>query len=143
MSLNCRAKLVEVAKIVCRDLRKRATNSEEMLWEHLRNRKLLNKKFYRQYPLFYDLTGKESLFVADFYCYEAKLIIELDGEIHKYKLKEDKSRTEILNMLGLKVIRFKNKEVEENMDLVLEKIREEIITQPNPFLNKRRTYRQN
>ncbi len=131
MSLNSKQKLVEVAKVVCRDLRKRGTKTEQRLWEKLRNRKLLNKKFYRQYPLFYDLTGKESFFFADFYCYEAKLIIELDGEIHKYKLKEDKIRTNILNMLGLKVIRFKNKEVEENLDLVLEKIEEEILTLPN------------
>ncbi|MBV6422228.1 MAG: hypothetical protein DAHOPDDO_03521 [Ignavibacteriaceae bacterium] len=140
MSLNSKTRLVEVAKIVCRDLRKRATNAEEILWEYLRNRKLLNKKFYRQYPLFYDLTGKESFFVADFYCYEAKLIIELDGEIHKYKLKEDKSRTDILNMLGLKVMRFRNNEVEENLDLVLERIKEELLTHPNPSLKKRRAY---
>jgi len=136
MSLNSKQKLVEVAKVVCRDLRKRGTNTEQRLWEELRNRKLLNKKFYRQYPLFYDLAGKESFFVADFYCYEAKLIIELDGEIHKYKLKEDKSRTNILNMLGLKVIRFKNKEVEENLDLVLEKIEEEILTLLNRSFKK-------
>jgi very-short-patch-repair endonuclease len=122
MSLNSRKKLVEVAKVVCRDLRKRATNPEEILWERLRNRQLLNRKFYRQYPLFYDLTGKESFFVTDFYCYEARLIIELDGEIHKYKLREDKSRTDILNMLGLKVMRFKNEEVEKNINNVLDKI---------------------
>ncbi len=135
MSLNTRKKLVEVAKVVCRDLRKRATNTEEMLWENLRNRKLLKKKFYRQYPLFYDLTGKESFFVADFYCYEAKLIIELDGEIHKYKLKEDKNRTDILNLLGLKVIRFKNEEVEKNIVMVLEEIRT-FLNSSQPFSYK-------
>ena len=143
MSLNSKTKLVEIAKVVCRDLRKRGTKAEQMLWNELRNRKLLSKKFYRQYPIFYDLTGKESFFVADFYCYEAKLIIELDGEIHKYKLKEDKNRTHILNMLGLKVIRFKNKEVEEKLDSVLEKINEELLTHPNPSLTKRRAYWQN
>ena len=126
MSLDSRKKLVEIAKIVCRDLRRRSTNAEERLWERLRNRQLLNKKFYRQYPLFYDITGKESFFIADFYCYEAKMIIELDGEMHKYKLKEDKRRTDILNMLGLKVMRFKNEEVEKNINLVLKKIKEEL-----------------
>lgn len=140
MSLNNRVKLVEVAKVVCRDLRQRSTNAEQILWKELRNRKLLTRKFYRQYPLFYDLTGKESFFVADFYCYEAKLIIELDGEIHKYKLQEDKSRTDILNLLGLKVIRIKNKEVEKNIDFVLEKIKEELLTHPNPSLKKRRAF---
>ena len=126
MSLNNRVKLVEVAKVVCRGLRKRSTKAEEILWEQLRNRKLLNRKFYRQYSLFYDLTGKESFFVADFYCYEAKLIIELDGEIHKYKLQEDKSRTDILKLTGLKVIRFKNEEIEQNIKMVLEKIKREL-----------------
>jgi len=138
MSLNSRKKLVEVAKVVCRDLRKRETKVEEFLWQFLRNRKLLNRKFYRQYPLFYDLTGKESFFVADFYCYEAKLIIELDGEIHKYKLQEDKNRTDILKMLGLKIIRFKNEEVEGNINLVLEKIKIELTQPPAPSLAKRR-----
>lgn len=140
MSLNSRKKLVEVAKVVCRDLRKRATDSEEKLWEQLRNRQLLNKKFYRQYPVFYDLTGRESFFVADFYCYEEKLIIELDGEYHKYRLTEDIDRTLILNNLGLKVIRFKNKEVEGNINDVLGKITEELLTPPNPSLSKRRAY---
>ncbi|MBK7381023.1 MAG: endonuclease domain-containing protein [Ignavibacteriales bacterium] len=140
MSLNSRKKLVEVAKVVCRDLRKRSTKSEKILWEQLRNRQLLNKKFYRQYPIFYDLTGRESFFVADFYCYEEKLIIELDGEYHKYRLTEDIDRTLILNNLGLKVIRFKNNEVEGNINAVLGKITEELLTHPNPSLSKRRAY---
>ena len=89
--------------------------------------------------MFYDLTGKESFFVADFYCYEKRIIIELDGEIHKYKLQEDKNRTDILDKLGLKVIRFKNEEVEGNIDKALEKIKEELMTHPNPSLSKRRT----
>jgi len=115
MSLNSKQKLVEVSKTVCRELRRRSTNSEKILWEHLRNRNLLIKKFYRQYPLFYDLKGRESFFVADFYCYEEKLVIELDGEYHKYRLTEDIERTLILDSLGLKVIRFTNKEVEQNI----------------------------
>ena len=133
MSLNSRKKLVEVAKVVCRDLRKRSTIAEQILWKELRNRKLLNLKFYRQYPLFYDLSGKESFFVADYYCFEAKLIIELDGEIHKYKLKDDEYRTDILKSLGLKVIRFKNEELEINIKLVLEKIKNELSTHPKSF----------
>jgi very-short-patch-repair endonuclease len=119
MSLNKNYELVEIAKMFCRDLRKNSTNSEKLLWNALRNRKLYEHKFYRQYPLFYDLYGEESFFIADFYCHENKLIIELDGEIHKYKLKEDSLITEILNSLGLRVIRFKNEEVENNLIDVL------------------------
>jgi len=143
MSINNRTKLVEVAKIICRDIRKRATKAETILWEQLRNRQLLNRKFYRQYPLFYDLTGKESFFIADLYCHEDKLIVELDGEYHKYRLKEDEERADILNMLGLKVIRFKNEEVEKNIKLVLEKIKKGIGTHPNPSLEKRKVYSKN
>ena len=143
MSINNRTKLVEVAKIICRDIRKRATKAETMLWEQLRNRQLLNRKFYRQYPLFYDLTGKESFFIADLYCHEDKLIVELDGEYHKCRLKEDEERADILNLLGLRVIRFKNEEVEKNIKLVLEKIKKEIGTHPNHSLEKRRAYSKN
>lgn len=93
-----------------------------MLWNSVRNRQLDMKKFLRQHPLFYDSTGKESFFVADFYCHEEKLIIELDGVYHKYRLTEDQNRTQILNSLGLKVIRFNNEEVINNLPDVLRKI---------------------
>ncbi|MCW8809393.1 MAG: DUF559 domain-containing protein, partial [Ignavibacteriaceae bacterium] len=59
MSLNKRKKLVEIAKVVCRDLRKNETESEKVLWTAIRNRNLKGKKFYRQHPIFYDVTGKE------------------------------------------------------------------------------------
>ncbi|MFA7420852.1 MAG: endonuclease domain-containing protein [Melioribacteraceae bacterium] len=123
MSLNAKKELVEIAKLLCRDLRKRSTKAEEILWEQLRNRKLDNKKFYRQYPIFYDITGKESFFIADFFCFETKLVIELDGVIHDYRLNEDLLRTEILNLLGLTVIRFKNDDIEKELEKVLDKIK--------------------
>jgi len=123
MSLNAKKELVEIAKLLCRDLRKRSTKAEEILWEQLRNRKLDYKKYYRQYPIFYDITGKESFFIADFFCFETKLVIELDGAIHNKRLKEDMQRTEILNLLGLSVIRFKNEEIEKELEKVLERIK--------------------
>jgi very-short-patch-repair endonuclease len=123
VSLNTKYKLAQVAKVVCRDLRRNSTNAENIFWESVRNNKLLNKKFYRQHPIFYDLTGTEFFFIADFYCYEEKLIIELDGIIHQYSLEEDNFRTEILNALGLHVIRFTNEQIENNLPQVLEKIK--------------------
>ena len=123
MSLNKKRELTEIAKLICRDLRKNSTKAEKILWNKLRNRKLDGKKFLRQHPIFYDLKSTESFFVADFYCFEEKLIIELDGHYHKYRLREDEERTEILNLLGLKVIRFSNEEVLYNVDEVLERIR--------------------
>ncbi len=121
MSLTSRNQLAQVAKIACRDLRKNQTKAEEIFWEAVRNRKFNGKKFYRQYLIFHDISGRETFFIADFYCYEEKLVIELDGEIHKYKLMEDEHRTEIINYLGISVVRFKNEEVTDNLSEVLEK----------------------
>jgi len=126
MSLNRKKELVEIAKELCRKLRKEPTNAEKIFWEAVRNRKLLNRKFYRQYPIYYDIKGKETFYIADFFCFEEKLVIELDGKIHNYKMKEDKERTEILNSLGLRVLRFKNDEVEKDIEGVLSKLREVI-----------------
>ncbi len=122
MSLNRKKELRKVAKIVCRDLRKNSTMAEKIFWEAVRNKKLNGKKFYRQHPLFYDITGKESFFVADFYCHQEKLAVELDGRYHEYKLNVDTERTEISNNLGLKVLRFKNEDVINNLNDVLNKI---------------------
>lgn len=93
------------------------------------------KKFLRQHPLLYDLTVKESFFVADFYCHEARLGFEFDGEYHKYRLTEDKQRTDIINFLKIRVIRFKNEEVINNLQAVLNKIKNNLVinSSPNSF----------
>ena len=126
MSLNSKKKLVEIAKVICRELRTNATEAERILWEAVRNKKLEEKKFYRQYTFLHDITGKETFFVGDFYCHEKKLIIELDGKYHQYRLKEDKERTKILNYLGLRVIRFKNEEILNDLNRVIIKIKQEL-----------------
>ncbi len=131
MSLNKRRQLKRVAIMVCRDLRKRQTKAENIFWQEVRNRKFCGLKFYRQIPIFHDLTGRETFFIADFFCYEAKLVIELDGEIHKYQLKYDAERTKILNALGLSVIRFSNAEIENNLDEVLKMLKKIIYMKGN------------
>lgn len=123
MSLNAKYKLSQVAKIVSRDLRRQSTEAEKIFWEAVRNKKLLNRKFTRQHPILYDLNGSESFFIADFFCYEEKLIAEIDGFVHNFKLKEDTDRTDILNKLGLNVIRFKNEMIENNLNQVLEELK--------------------
>jgi very-short-patch-repair endonuclease len=141
MSLNKKSGLVEIAKVVCRDLRRNETEVEKIFWEAVRSKKLYGKKFYRQYPFFYDITGKETFFVADFFCFEEKLIIELDGKYHKYRLAEDENRTEILNSLGIKLIRFANEEILNNLNDVLFTIRNNLRvkgTYPNPSPFKRK-----
>jgi very-short-patch-repair endonuclease len=82
MSLNNKSELRVVAKVVCRELRKYSTEAERVFWDKVRNKQFLGKKFYRQYPIFHDLIGKETFFVADFFCYTDKLIVELDGKYH-------------------------------------------------------------
>jgi very-short-patch-repair endonuclease len=123
MSLRKSKELVLVAKQVCRDLRKRSTRAEQRLWEEVRDRRFLNLKFYRQHPLFVDLDGRETFFVADFYCHERKLVIEVDGKLHDYSKQHDKARTAVINALGIAVVRFRNEEIERDVMGVLEKLR--------------------
>lgn len=79
-------------------------------------------KFLRQKPIVYEYDrGKTSFFIADFYCPEKKLVVELDGPIHQHKKFEDSQRDNILSTLGLKTIRIRNDEL-MNIELVLEKI---------------------
>lgn len=96
----------------CRELRQRETPAEKALWDALRNRKFLGLKILRQHPFIYADDGPgDSFFVADFYCVEKKLIIELDGPIHDLQKDYDRNRDQILNSLGLQVLRLKNSEL--------------------------------
>jgi len=99
-----------------RDLRKNQTKAEEILWFELRNNKL-GAKFKRQHSI--------GGYIIDFYCQKYKLIVELDGEVHNTKeAKEyDAVRDKFFNELGYKVVRFKNEEVEKDVEKVLDKIR--------------------
>lgn len=96
-----------------RSFRKRQTDAEARLWSELRNREPLGFKFRRQHPL-----GHR---IVDFYCAEAKLAIELDGSGHFYDLKreDDLDREIELYERGVRVLRFSNSDVFENMDGVL------------------------
>lgn len=95
-------------------LRKTTTDAEQLLWKNLRNRKLGGFKFRRQHPI--------DIFIADFYCHEIKLVIEIDGEIHKYQKEYDIGRTAELERFGIKVIRFSNDDVLLNVVNVCEAI---------------------
>lgn len=99
-----------------RELRHRTTEAEEKLWSLLRNRQLKGKKFRRQHAI--------AGYVADFYCHESKLIIELDGHFHKKPdvNKYDNSRTARLNEMGITVLRFWNEALINDPSKVLQKI---------------------
>jgi very-short-patch-repair endonuclease len=97
-------------------LRKSTTEAEKILWNELKNRKLKGLKFRRQHPIHY--------YIADFYCHEKRLIIEIDGGIHEHEniQEHDENRTAELERLGITVIRFSNDEVINSKELVLKKI---------------------
>jgi very-short-patch-repair endonuclease len=116
----------EAAKELARELRKRQTPAEEILWKNLRNRQFLGNKFLRQHPIFFYYGHSEAFFIADFYCREYRLVIEIDGASHEYQKEYDKFRTHIINDLGVKVVRFKNDEIERDLHQVLERLKEAI-----------------
>ena len=97
-----------------RDLRKDMTKQERRLWYgFLRNHPI---KFYRQRPI--------GGYIADFYCRKLKLVIEIDGEQHRQSVEYDNERTESMESLDLKVIRFSNNEVDYDFESVCKKINE-------------------
>jgi len=109
-------RLLVIATKLCRELRKNSTSAEKLFWTRVRNRRFLNKKINRQFPIFFDLHGKESFFVADFFCVQENLVIEIDGGYHERQKEHDALRDHIINSLGISVVRFTNKQVEFEME---------------------------
>jgi very-short-patch-repair endonuclease len=111
------------AKQLCRKLRTSQTEAEQIFWRVVRNRQFQGVKFYRQYPLFFEYYGQERFFIADFFCFEKKLVVELDGKIHDAQQDYDALRTHIITTLEINVIRFRNEEIQQQLGHVLEKLR--------------------
>jgi very-short-patch-repair endonuclease len=105
--------------------RKIQTEAEKILWDCLKNRKLKGFKFRRQHPIAH--------FIADFFCLESNLVIEIDGSYHNERGQReyDEGRTFELDELNVKVIRFTNEEVIENTEFVLREISKHL-SQPHP-----------
>ena len=107
---------------LCRELRKRETKAEKVLWEHLRNRNY-KYKFLRQYPICaLSACGKNVYYIPDFYCYKGKLVIEADGLVHLYKKEYDKNRDDVLRSFDLTILRFNNDEIITDPESVINKI---------------------
>jgi len=106
-------------------LKQNRTEAEELLWQALRNRQIENCKFRRQHPM--------GNFIADFYCHEKKLIVEVDGGYHnEAEQKEyDAARTQAINEFSVRVIRFTNEEILNSLPEVLNKIAE-ALNAPSP-----------
>ncbi len=94
--------------------RNNPTEAESKIWREILRNKKTGYLFLRQKPLY--------RFIADFYCSELSLVIEIDGDSHDCKKETDKMRDDFLLCLGIKTIRFTNDEVL----LYLEKVREKL-----------------
>jgi very-short-patch-repair endonuclease len=91
---------------LARKLRNNCTLAEVLVWNCIKNNQVRGLKFHRQKPI--------GNYIVDFFCYEKMLAIEIDGESHEYKKEYDNKRTAYLNSLGIKILRFIDKEIKEN-----------------------------
>ncbi len=94
------------------------TPAEAFLWNVLKENKFENRKFRRQHSI--------KNYIVDFYCAKDRIIIELDGEVHlnAYSEEKDRRREKVLEEMGFKVLRFENKMVFDNLQSVLQEIKE-------------------
>ncbi|MBC8552587.1 MAG: endonuclease domain-containing protein [Candidatus Brocadiales bacterium] len=94
-------------------LRKNMTKAEILLWSKLKGKQLNGLKFRRQYGI--------NNYIVDFYCTELKLVIEIDGDVHAYssRIVYDKQRQKEIEALGIKVLRYTNNDVVQNIEGVL------------------------
>jgi very-short-patch-repair endonuclease len=94
--------------------RRNMTAAERTLWTALKDRQLNGLKFRSQHPL-----GR---FIADFYCAQVRLVVEVDGPVHNKQAEYDEARTQHFETYGYQLVRFTNQEVFTNLPIVLAKI---------------------
>jgi very-short-patch-repair endonuclease len=98
-----------------KELRRDMTPAEKVLWQELRANKL-GVHFRRQQVI--------AGFIVDFYCHKAALVIEVDGDIHDLQKEDDTKRDKALSEMGLKIVRFRNDEILNNLLMVVKSIKE-------------------
>jgi valyl-tRNA synthetase len=120
---TARTSVYPLLKALAEEIKNNITEAEAALWEALRGKQLDEYKFRRQHPI--------DQFIVDFVCLKKQLIVEIDGGYHNDPeiQKADKIRTEILESLGYKVIRFSNEEVLHKREKVLESISQTLKSQ--------------
>ena len=113
-------------RLLARDLRKNMTEAEQILWKRLRRKQILGVPFYRQKPL--------AQYIVDFYCAAAMLVIELDGSQHYTHDAQqyDAARTQTLEAMGLRVLRFDNQQVFQESEAVIGVIFAEVEARLHP-----------
>ncbi|MCF7793551.1 MAG: DUF559 domain-containing protein [Candidatus Cloacimonetes bacterium] len=113
---------------IARKLRNNLTYYERKIWNYLlRDKQLCGYKFTRQKPILN--------YIVDFYSAKLLLVIEIEGEIHDYKLTYDNSRTERIKQLKIKIITIKNSEIEEDLEKTRDKLVKEIRNRENEILS--------
>jgi very-short-patch-repair endonuclease len=113
---------------LARNMRNNPTEAEKILWQHLRKFRSLGFVFRRQHPI--------DFYIADFYCDRIKLVVEVDGEYHSNRdvFEYDDSRSGELERFGIRVIRFRNEEVINNIEQVILAIKKIISELSSPSL---------
>lgn len=103
------------------DLRLKMTAAENLLWARIKDKQLY-EKFRRQHPI--------QLYIVDFYCHKHKLVIEVDGKYHdsRDQILKDEERSSELKFMGLEIMRFKNDEILNDIEMVIKDIKGKIET---------------
>jgi len=109
---------------MAKHMRQHMTVAEKCFWNAVRKRRFPGLRFRRQQVI--------DGFIADFYCNELRMVIEIDGGIHEKQKDYDKLRDQIINQRGIKVLRFKNEDVINRIEWVLKTIVGHDPTQPSP-----------
>ena len=99
-----------------RELRKNMTPAERVLWQELRHNRLNGLQFRRQQII--------NPYIVDFYCHAKALVVEVDGDIHDLQQDYDEERCNYLITCGFRMLRVSNKEVMQDLAVVVEKIRQ-------------------
>ena len=107
---HLREKLIASA----RGMRQSPTHAEGLLWKRLRKKRLGGFRFRSQHII--------HSFIVDFYCPQAKLVIEIDGSVHDNQQEYDQEREKILEIFGYQIVRFKNAQIKTELESVLARI---------------------
>jgi very-short-patch-repair endonuclease len=116
MYFNAKPRILEAARL----LRENTTSCENIIWERLKGKQIYGIRFRRQHPI--------DIFIADFYCHEARLVVEIDGEVHNQQKDYDIGRTAEMGKYDILVIRFTNIQVLIEIEEVIRTIEKTVKT---------------
>ena len=122
-------------KLLARRLRSKSTKAEILLWQYLKGKQMEGYDFHRQRPI--------NSYIVDFFCSELMLAIEIDGISHDQKMEADRIRQKRLESFGVKILRFLDDDVKENLEGVVMRIKEwieEYVSDLSRDENKREEY---